>query len=173
MKLIAFIFQDQLANSGNTKGKLLMFLFRLANLASVNRFAKYALLPYLILYKILVEYFIGVEVPYDLKVGKGLCIYHGQALVIHKNTVIGRNCIIRQSTTIGNNGKSHLSPIIGNHVNVGANVCIIGPVTIGDYVTIGAGSVVTKSIPSYAIACGNPAKIIRYNECKKEGFLSV
>ena len=53
--------------------------------------------------------------------------------------------------------------IIGNDVWIGANVTILpNVVKIGDGVIIGAGSVVTKNIPDYAIVAGNPAKIIKY-----------
>lgn len=53
-------------------------------------------------------------------------------------------------------------PIIGNNVIIGANCVIIGDVSIGDGAIIGAGSVVTKSVPQNAIVVGNPAKIIKY-----------
>ena len=52
---------------------------------------------------------------------------------------------------------------VGNDVWIGANVIILPSVkNIGDGVIIGAGSVVTKDIPDFAIAVGNPAKIIKY-----------
>lgn len=51
---------------------------------------------------------------------------------------------------------------IGNDVWIGSSVEILRGVTIGDGAVIGAGSVVTKDIPPYAIAVGNPAKVIRY-----------
>ena len=51
---------------------------------------------------------------------------------------------------------------IGNDVWIGHNVVIMGNVTIGDGAVIGSSSVVTKDIPPFAIAVGNPAKIIRY-----------
>jgi len=47
--------------------------------------------------------------------------------------------------------------IIGTHST-------IFPVTIGEYATVGAGSVVTKSVPDYAVVVGNPARIIKYKE---------
>ena len=50
---------------------------------------------------------------------------------------------------------------IGNDVWVGRNVMILSGVTIGDGSVIGAGSVVTSDVPPYAIAAGNPARIIR------------
>lgn len=51
--------------------------------------------------------------------------------------------------------------IIGKNVWVGDKVTILPNVTIGDSVIIGANSVVTKDIPSFCIACGNPARIIK------------
>lgn len=50
---------------------------------------------------------------------------------------------------------------IGNNVWIGGSVTIIPGVSIGDNVTIGAGSVVTRNIPSNSIAVGNPAKVIK------------
>lgn len=51
--------------------------------------------------------------------------------------------------------------VIGNNVWVGGNVVITPGVHIGDNVVIGAGSVVTKDIPSNVVAAGNPCRIIK------------
>jgi len=51
---------------------------------------------------------------------------------------------------------------IGNDVWIGASSLIMGGITIGDGAIIGAGAVVTKDVPPYAIVGGNPAKLIRY-----------
>lgn len=50
---------------------------------------------------------------------------------------------------------------IGDNVWIGGNVVICPGVHIGDNCVIGAGSVVTKDIPSWSIAAGNPCKVIR------------
>ncbi|MES2260221.1 MAG: sugar O-acetyltransferase [Pseudomonadota bacterium] len=50
---------------------------------------------------------------------------------------------------------------IGNHVWIGASVTILPGVTIGDNCTIGAGSVVSKSIPANSVALGNPCRVVR------------
>lgn len=57
------------------------------------------------------------------------------------------------------------SPIfIGNDTIIGANSIILPGITIGQHCFIGAGCVVTKDIPDYSVAVGNPAKIIKqYN----------
>lgn len=50
---------------------------------------------------------------------------------------------------------------VKNGASIGANATILPGVTIGQRAMIGAGAVVTKDVPDYAIVVGNPAKIIR------------
>lgn len=97
----------------------------------------------------------------EAKIGYGLFIGHYGSIAINGTAVIGDNCNIAQGTTIGSN-EEHAATI-GNNVYIGPNVCIVEDVHIGDNVTIGAGSVVTKSIPDNATAVGNYAKVINYN----------
>jgi acetyltransferase-like isoleucine patch superfamily enzyme len=53
---------------------------------------------------------------------------------------------------------------ISDDVWIGANSVITAGVTVGKHSVIGAGSVVTKDIPAYAVAAGNPAKVLKkYN----------
>lgn len=52
--------------------------------------------------------------------------------------------------------------VIGNDVWIGANVTIMSGVTIGNGAVIGACAVVAKNIPAYAIAVGNPARVVKY-----------
>ncbi|SFN72354.1 transferase hexapeptide (six repeat-containing protein) [Bizionia echini] len=95
------------------------------------------------------------------EIAGGLMCYHPFATVINAKS-IGRNFQFRNGLTVGNKGNDNSQlPIIGNDVSVGANVVIIGAITIGDNVTIGAGSVVVKNVPSNCIIAGNPAHIIR------------
>ncbi|MNG37879.1 dTDP-3-amino-3,6-dideoxy-alpha-D-galactopyranose 3-N-acetyltransferase [compost metagenome] len=51
--------------------------------------------------------------------------------------------------------------------SVGANATLLPGITIGKYAMVGAGAVVTKDVPEYAVVAGNPAKIIRYIEMEK------
>lgn len=51
--------------------------------------------------------------------------------------------------------------VLQKYCYIGANSLILPGVKIGEYSIIGAGSVVTKSIPSYSLAYGDPAKVIR------------
>lgn len=51
-------------------------------------------------------------------------------------------------------------PTLGNRVYVGANACLLGPITIGDDAKIGAGAVVLCDVPAGWTAVGNPARLL-------------
>lgn len=69
-------------------------------------------------------------------------------------------------------GLEYAYPItIGNGVWIGAHVCVMPGVTIGDNTVIGGGSVVTKDIPANVVAVGNPCRVIRaITEADKEKY---
>lgn len=103
----------------------------------------------------------NIKIPKDVKIGYGLYIGHNGPIVINRTTVIGNNCNLAQFTTIGSN--DGCAAEIGDNVYIGPNVCLVEHVKIGNNVTIGAGSVVTKDIPDNATAAGNYAKVLNYN----------
>ena len=164
MNFFAYLFQDRQANRKNFKAQLVLFMFRLVQLINRSMVLKVVFILYLLWYRYWVDWVWGIELPRKLTVGKGLSLYHGHALVVNQGVVIGDNCVLRNSTTIGHkklaDGSFTKCPVIGNNVDIGANVCIIGDITIGDNVIIGAGSVVTKSFPSDCVIVGNPARIL-------------
>lgn len=164
MNIFAYLFQDWRANRKNIKGQLVLFLFRSVQLINRSMFFKIILFPYLMLYRFFVEWLLGIELPRKLTAGKNLILYHGQALVVNQGVVIGDNCVLRNSVTIGHkklaDGSFTACPIIGNYVDIGANVCIIGNITVGNNVIIGAGAIVVKNVPDNCVVVGNPARII-------------
>ena len=107
------------------------------------------------------RFLFAVWLPSSAKIGKNFKIgYGGLGTVIHKNAIIGDNCLIAQNVTIGRNFKDKLVPVIGNDVYIGAGSVVFGEINIGDNVIIGANSLVNKSVPSNSTVVGNPMKII-------------
>lgn len=110
---------------------------------------------------------------YRIKIGKNfysnhnLCILDAGHVEIGDNVFIGPNVGIYTSShplevELRNKGLETAEKIvIGNNVWIGGNVVILPGVTIGDNVTIGAGSVVTKDIPNDSLAYGNPCRVAR------------
>ncbi len=99
------------------------------------------------------------------KIGKGFRVYHTAGIVIGCDCEIGDNCEIFQNVTIGENRKitnGRRMPKVGNNVSVFSGACLVGGITIGDNVQIGANSVVTKDFGSDIVIAGAPAKIIKY-----------
>lgn len=94
------------------------------------------------------------------RVSIGEYFHCGQNLMIHTN-----NHDYDHGECIPYGDKQITKPvIIKDFVWCGANVIILPGVTIGEGCVIGAGSVVTHDIPDYAVAAGNPAKVIKYRD---------
>lgn len=111
-------------------------------------------------------------------IGKNTLISFGAWIDTSKKAkvIIGDRCLIGNGAKIlahdwakyklGLKGKSehYTTTIIGNRVFIGMNAIILSGIRIEDGAIIGAGAVVTKNVPQYTIAIGNPAKLIKtYN----------
>ena len=105
----------------------------------------------------------GIEIHPGAKIGKGFFIDHGNGVIIGETTVIGDNVTLYQGVTLGGTGKEHgkRHPTVGNNVMISAGAKVLGSFTIGDNSKIGAGSVVTKDIPDWSLAAGNPCRVLR------------
>jgi len=152
-------------NKYNTKGLVIILMFRLANYFATKSIALKILgFPIRVIYKLFIEWGLGIELPDSTRIGKGIRIFHGQGLVVNPATIISEYVTLRQNTTIGNKDENGKSPYIGSNVNIGANSVIIGEIIIGNNCIIGAGSVVTKDVIPNSIVVGNPARVIQKND---------
>ena len=106
------------------------------------------------------------KIPYQAKIGKGTKFgYGGMGVVVHSKAVVGDNCTIAQQVTIGGGNNRYPGlPIIGTNVYIAKGAMVIGGITIGNNVTVGANAVVTKPVPDNAIVAGVPAKILRFKD---------
>ena len=93
--------------------------------------------------------------------------HNGLGVVIGYDAVIGKGSKILHNVTIGGrsdrkNELGRSNPFIGEHVLVGAGACLLGPIEIADYVSIGANAVVIENVTeSYSVVVGIPGKIIK------------
>jgi len=96
-------------------------------------------------------------------IDEGMRPAHCYATVVNADR-IGKDFMIFQNVTVGmsNGGK----PTIGNDVVIFSNSVVVGRITIGDHVRIGAGTVLCKSVPDNCVVVGNPARIVRRNGLK-------
>lgn len=106
--------------------------------------------------------------------GSGLginCSVHGP-LKIGDNVMMGPNVTILTNThniekpdiPMNQQGMRVAEVVIGNDVWIGMRVIIMPGIKIGDGAVIGAGAVVTKDVPAFAIVGGVPAKVIKYRK---------
>ena len=105
----------------------------------------------------------GVEIHPSAKIGTGFFIDHGMGVVIGETAEIGDYVTLFQGVTLGGTGKERgkRHPTLGNHVVVGAGAKILGGITIGDNVKIGANSVVLRNVPANSTVIGVPARVIK------------
>lgn len=114
--------------------------------------------------KLVIRVLFTAVIPYETEIGSGTRFgYAAMGIVIHKDSIIGKDCVISQGVTIGGTSKKIGVPQMGDNVYIGAGAKIIGPIKIGNNVVIGANAVVLKDIPSNCLVVGIPAKIIKNN----------
>jgi serine O-acetyltransferase len=104
----------------------------------------------------------GIEIHPGAQIGKGFFIDHGMGVVIGETTIVGDDCVLFQGVTLGGTGKEtgKRHPTLGNNVMVSAGAKVLGNITIGDNVKIGAQSVVLKDVPSNCTVVGVPGQIV-------------
>lgn len=122
-----------------------LFYYRLGEYVSV--FIKWMLPP---------ERTLNIWCP---SIGPGAHFEHNYATYLNAEH-IGSDFYCLHLVTLGND-KDGRRPVIGDHVSIYTGATVFGGITIGNHVTIGAGSVVSKNVPDNCVVAGNPAYIIR------------
>ena len=101
----------------------------------------------------------GVTIGNRVKVQNNVSIYSGT--VIEDEVFLGPSCVLTNVTNPRSQINRHdlyEKTLIRRGATVGANATIVCGVSIGRYAFIGAGAVVTKDVPDYALVVGNPAR---------------
>lgn len=140
------------------------FWFRTASFVVQRRSLRYTLYPLVRTVYRNLQHKHGVWIPPPTRIGPGLFLEHLGDTFINSRAVIGKNCNIANGVTIGqsNRGARKGCPRIGDNVFIGPGAKIIGAVTIGDHVAIGANCVVVKDVPENAVIAAQPGQVISY-----------
>lgn len=172
IRLFALLREDLHTHEGNPfeQGFWALAVHRFGNwrmgLPKILRF------PFTIWYRILfkvVEWTCGISLPYTVKVGRRVRLWHHSAMILHARS-IGDDCHIRHCTTFGvvRRDQNHEIPTIGDRVDIGCGVCILGDVHVGHDSAIGANSVVLQDVPPYSIVVGIPGRVVKTRQPASE-----
>lgn len=113
------------------------------------------------------DYGYNIEVGENFFLNAGCVILDGAKVRFGDNVFVAPHCGFYTAghpldVARRNQGLEYARPItIGDNVWIGAEVCVLPGVSIGEGSVIGAGSVVTKDIPAHVLAFGNPCRVIR------------
>jgi UDP-2-acetamido-3-amino-2,3-dideoxy-glucuronate N-acetyltransferase len=106
-----------------------------------------------------------VRIGNRVKIQNNVSVYEGVELedeVFCGPSMVFTNVFTPRSGTPRNSSSDYLRTLVKRGASIGANATIVCGNTIGEYAFVGAGSVVTKDVPAYAIVYGNPARIHGY-----------
>lgn len=152
----------ELALNPSKTARLFLFSYRLAQTRYQG--GRFLALPGLLLLKGF-KLLCGLDISPRARLGWGLRLYHPQNIVIGDGVQMGRDCTLRHNCTLGNKPDRQsgqlLFPTVGDGVEFGTGAIVIGAIAVGDHASVGAGAVVTRSVPARAVVAGNPARIIR------------
>ncbi|GJP48175.1 hypothetical protein CLOM_g7449 [Closterium sp. NIES-68] len=104
-----------------------------------------------------------VDIHPAAQIGKGVMLDHATGVVIGETAVVGDEVSMLHNVTLGGTGAiaGIRHPRVGRGAVIGAGARILGPVTLGDRVKVGAGSLVLTDVEAEATVVGNPAKVVR------------
>ena len=104
----------------------------------------------------------GIEIHPGATIGRRFFIDHGMGVVIGETSIIGDDVLLYQGVTLGGtgHGRERRHPTLGNHVVVGSGAKVLGNIELGEWVKVGAGSVVVRSVPAHATVVGIPGRVV-------------
>src|SRR6185295_12293449 len=101
----------------------------------------------------------GVSIGSNVKIQNNVSVYTGT--VIEDDVFLGPSCVLTNVTNPRSQVNRHAlyeTTTLRRGATVGANATIVCGIELGRYAFVGAGSVVVKSVPDYALVIGNPAR---------------
>jgi serine O-acetyltransferase len=104
----------------------------------------------------------GIDIHPGATIGQGFFIDHGTGVVIGGTAIVGNGVTIYQGVTLGGTSlqRKKRHPTICDNVVVGSGAAVLGDITIGENVKIGANSVVVKDVPANSTVVGIPGRVV-------------
>ena len=116
----------------------------------------------------------GAEIEFNAQIGPGMFVAHPVGIVVGRGTIIGSEVTLFQGVTFGvrswHPDQIRKFPRVGNRCFFFSGAAVVGDITIGDECIVGAHAVVTRDVPSGAMALGVVAEI--YPDKGREAILS-
>ncbi len=104
----------------------------------------------------------GIEIHPGAVIGRRVFIDHGMGVVIGETSVVEDDCTLYQGVTLGGTGKARgkRHPTLKRGVVVGCGAAVLGDITLGENVKVGASSVVIRDVPDNCTVVGVPARVV-------------
>lgn len=104
----------------------------------------------------------AVDIHPAARIGRGIMLDHGTAIVIGETASVGDNCSLLHGVTLGGTGKEtgDRHPKIGANVLIGAGAKVLGNISVGNCSRVAAGSVVLSEVPANVTVAGVPARVV-------------
>jgi len=105
----------------------------------------------------------NVKIGSHVKIQNNVSVYEGVELEDHVfcgPSMVFTNIKVPRSEFPQKGSEFYVKTLVKKSASIGANATILCGITIGEYAMIGAGAVVTKDVPPYALVVGNPGRII-------------
>lgn len=101
----------------------------------------------------------GCVIGMNTKFGRRFLILHSVGIVVNSAIIAGNDITLESGVVIG--AEKGKSPTLGNNIFLGSGAKVVGSLTIGDGVSIGANAVVVKDVQENTVVGGVPAKTLR------------
>ena len=118
----------------------------------------------------LMSYKTHIQIPARTKIAEGFYIGHTGRVILHPDSILGKNMNIGTGVTIGyeNRGKRKGAPLFDGDCWIGTNAVVVGNIRVGKDVMIAPLTFVNFDVPDHSIVIGNPAKIIHKENATEE-----
>lgn len=130
------------------KIRILILLWRLAQLRQHSALLSVLLFPVHIIYHLYSQVLLGIELPIAVIAISPIIIWHGNGIVVNPDVILGKHVVLRSGVVIGNDGVSSGCPRVHDYVEFGANSVVVGNVSIGKHSKIGPNAFVNFNVES-------------------------